>query len=75
MLAQCTGFLEHSDLHFSEIAACFLICLDQLSQRDRAGETSRTPTDEKNIHWDCFSVGLVGENQPIDRKRSLMDAW
>jgi hypothetical protein len=61
-------------LYVPQIATGFLICLDQASERDRAGETGGSTADEKNIHRHCFSIRLIGQNQPVERKRRLMNA-
>ena len=75
MLAERAGFLEDADLHVTEPATGLVVRLDHPRQRDRAGEPGRPATDEENIHRDCLGIGRVGENEPVEWKRRLVDDW
>ena len=75
MLADGSCFLEDADLHVAEAATGFVVRLDHPRQRDRSSEAGRTATDEENIHRDCLGIGRVGENEPVEWKRRLVDDW
>lgn len=73
MLAERTSLLENSDLYVAKIPTSFLIRLDEPGQCDCAGETGGTATNKKDIHRDGFCVRFVGENEPVEWKRGLMN--
>jgi hypothetical protein len=68
MLAEGAGFLENPNLDVAEVATSFVVRLDEPGESDRSGETRRAAADEQHVHRNCFGVGRIRENQPLERQ-------
>ena len=72
VLTKRASFLENADLNVTQTATCLVIRPDESGERDRSSESSRPSTDEENIHRHRFSIGRLRKDQPLQRKRSLV---
>src|SRR5687768_12790760 len=72
MLAQPGGFLEDRDLYLAERSAGFIVFLDEIGELDSACESGWSATDEHDIHWNCFGIEWLANDQPVNRKRRLV---
>src|SRR5258705_9291507 len=74
MSAERSGFFEPPNLDVAQISAGFVVGLYEARQRNGAGEARRATSDEEDIHRHCFRIGWLGQNQPLQWKRSLVQA-
>src|SRR4051812_1496488 len=73
MFTERAGFLEHSDLNIADIATSFVVGFDQARESDGSGEAGWSAAHKKHIHRHRLGVGRLGEYEPVERQRSLMD--